>query len=342
MAANYPEVEDQEGTRIEKVLIASLVAFLLVGGFWALSRIEASFPEPTLQGYGNDNQQGASTVSIEDELGVTPFRSQVQRLELVASNRKATLDKAKAAQQKANEDYKFRREEYRTAMQAGRVSSDQKTAFESTRATYQKLTDAVAPAQAGSDTAAKNLADEQSKLDTASRKAQDVYDSRILQRNIKILGVTFGFAALCLGGSWMLWQLGRKKRWRYQAILSALFIASVLQLLFLLFRYCWAFFLEDTAYLGISVLGSVVCILAIIAIKRWLYSPMRLAQARLGAHRCPHCATAFYESQNHCWQCGAALLEKCPSCGANRLLLAPHCGNCGIATAPDANQKAEV
>src|SRR4051812_3569573 len=135
MSDGYPEVEDQVGTRIEKVLLAALVAFLLVGGFWALQRIENRFPEPVLQTYGGStyslSQEGAPSVGIEDELGVTPLRGQIQRFQQVADNRRASLTKALAAQSKAGEDYKFRREEYRTAMQAGNPSVAQRTAFES-------------------------------------------------------------------------------------------------------------------------------------------------------------------------------------------------------------------
>jgi hypothetical protein len=129
--------------------------------------------------------------------------------------------------------------------------------------------------------------------------------------------------------AWILWQLGRRRRWQYQTIFSAFFIASVLQLVFLLFRYCWELFLEDYAALGISILGTVVCILAIIAIKRWLFSPERLAEVRLAGHRCAICSTPFTDSQTHCWHCGKPLVEKCQTCGGGRLLYAPYCGNCG-------------
>jgi hypothetical protein len=328
MANGYPEIEDQEGTRIEKVLLAALVAFLLVGGFWALSRIEGYFPEPVLTSYEYLDQR-ILTVSVEEELGVNSVRGRVERLQRIANNRRTSLAKAVAAEAKAGEAYRFRREEYRTAMQAGNVTESQRSAYDSSRIAYQHAKEAIAPLQMASDEAEKGMAREDLALRAAQQRARDVFDSRSFQRNIRLFAFHFSFAGMCLGVSWILWQAGRRRRWRYLTILTALFTASVLQLLFLLFRYCWELFLEDYAALGISLLGTALCILAIVGIKRWLFSPERLAQARLADRRCTVCATPFSESQTHCWNCGRPLVERCQSCGANRLLFAPHCGSCG-------------
>jgi hypothetical protein len=335
MANGYPEVEEQESTRIEKVLLTALVAFLLVGGFWALSRIESAFPSPELQTYQYDygyayptgeDRQGSS---VEDDLGITSIRSEVKKIEGVLSNRRAALDKAQAAQQEVAEKYEFRREEYRTAMQSGRVTAAQQSSYESARAAYQRAKAKIPPLQAAYDDVSKRLNDRRRVLSAEAERARDVYESRLLQRNVRMFAYHFGFAAACLGLSWILWQFGRSRQWRYQTVLTAFFTASVLQLIFLLFRYCWELFLENYAALGVSVLGSVVCILAIIAIKRWLFSPQRLAEARLALRCCPMCSTPFIDSQTHCWHCGTALVEQCNVCGGNRLLYAPHCGNCG-------------
>ena len=334
MANEFLEVEEQEGTRIEKVLLAALVAFLLVGGFWVLGRIEGSFPAPVLLSSTainyNLSQTDGNAVSIEDELGVTQKRRDVAKLQQIVDNRNAVLTKALALQSKAEKEYKFRREEYRTAMQSGSALTRMRTGFESSRAAYEVASALVLPAQAALDAATKQVAGEQQKLNAAQMRAQSVFDQRSFQRNLKLFAVHFTFAGACLAMSFAVWQRARKRRWRYLTVLTAVFTASVLQLLLLLLRYCWALFLQDIAVLGVSALGTIVCVLAIVGIKRWLYSPERLAQARLGSHRCARCATPFIESQNHCWKCGHALVEKCPSCGGNRLLFAPHCGNCGV------------
>jgi len=333
MAKGFPEVEEQEGTRIEKVLLVALVAFLLVGSFWALERIESIFPSPVLQGYSDPNDTAGfprdTSVSVEDEIGVTRLRSEIQKVQQQLDNRNSALAKALAAKNKAEEIYKFRREEFRTAMQAGNASEAQRSAFEASRTALERATALVAPAQAETDLASRNLASEQQKVTAAAKRAQNIFEARSFQRNVKLFAFHFSFAAFCLGLSWVLWLRGRKARWQYQAILTALFTASVLQLLFLFLRYSWELFFENIATLAISGIGTAACILAIIAIKRWLFSPQRLAQARLSSRRCAICATPFLESQSHCWKCGQPLVEKCPSCGSNRLIFAPYCGNCG-------------
>lgn len=307
---------------MEKVLLAALVAFLLVGGFWVQGRFEELIPAPVLQSY--DGRQG-----IEDEVGVSPLRSRVDKLQVVANNRQSTLGGKENARDEAAKKYEFRREEYRTAMEAGGASAVQRGAFEKARASLSAAQAEIAPAKLIADEAAQGLAKERANFEAASARARDIFESRELQRSVKMFALHFGFAAGCVGIAWIVWQQGRQKRWRYLTILTALFTASVLQLLFLLFEYCWRLFLEAYAALGVSLLGTVVCILAIIGIKRWLFSPERLAESRLGASRCPLCSTPFTESQNHCWHCGHALVEDCETCGSRRLLYAPHCGNCG-------------
>jgi len=336
MHSGYPEVEEQEGTRIEKVLLAALVAFLLLGGFWTLDRMEGYFPRPVLatniESNGYSAPDPTNTVSVESELGISPKRDRLNRVAEIANNRRATLAVVEAASRKAEADYEFRREEYRTAMQAGHPADAENKKFEAARTAKQQAEASIAPAKAESDRADKDLAREQSSFSAAQKRAQDVYDSRVQLRNVKLFALHFGFAGACLGLAWISWQAGRRRRWRYQTLVSAFLIAAILQLLGLMLRYGWELFVDTFAVLGISLMGTAVCILAIIGIKRWLFSPERLAQARLSSQKCPTCATHFEPGQNHCWHCGHSLVEPCPTCGEKRLLFAPHCGNCGSTT----------
>ena len=214
-------------------------------------------------------------------------------------------------------------------MQAGNASASQRSAFESSRSALESAAARLQQFQAASDEASSKVAAEQQKVNAAAQRAQAVFGARSFQRNVKLVVLHFSFAAACLVLSWILWLKGRNRRWRYQAILTGLFTASILQLFFLLIRYCWELFLSDVATLGVAGIGTAVCIFAIVAIKRWLYSPERLALARLSSRRCALCATPFTETQSHCWKCGHALTEKCPTCGSDRLLYAPFCGTCG-------------
>jgi hypothetical protein len=336
MSNAYPEVEMQEGTRIERVLLVALVAFLLVGGYWALDRIESRFPEPQLESFSqtdvHDRPENTAT-SVEDELGVPPIEARVAKLQAAYDNRNAAITKFRTAEQKQRTTYEFRREEYRTAMEAHNPANSQRDAFAKARAAYQDAAAKVVPAQRVVDGALKELRAGQKALNAAKERARDIYNARVQDRNVKLFGYHFSFAGACLGISWLLWQAGRARRWRYQTILTAMFTASVIQLLFLLFRYCWGIFVEEYAVLGVSVLGTTICILAIIAIKRWLFSPERISEARLAARCCPMCSTPFVESQTHCWHCGHQLTDTCPVCGSSKLRHTPHCGHCGSATA---------
>jgi hypothetical protein len=330
MGSSYTEVEEQERTRIEKVLLFALVSFLLVGGFWSLGRIGEFFPVPILSSSQLQVNSSATTdVGIEEEVGVPAVRARVEKLQEIANNRQATLSRAQEAQHKAEKAYEFRREEYRTAMEAHRATGSQQSAFEASREALRTAAAATGPARREAETADAALKQGQRQLSAIEERASAILQARASERSLKVFAATFGFASGCLGLSWIAWQAGRRRRWRYQTILTALFTAAVLQLLFLLFRYCWELFLQDYATLGIAALGTIVCILALVGIKRWLFSPERLAEARLAKQACPSCSTPFSESQQYCWHCGHLLVEPCHNCGESRLRFAPHCGRCG-------------
>ena len=336
MAKNgYPEVEEQEGTRLEKFLLFILVAFLLMGGFWVFDRIQEVIPQPVLRGeYEGTSMpwaRGQFGTPVEDELGVSPLRKQAAKKQEVVTHLNDAFVNAEATQTKAELEYKFQREEFRTAIESGSAKGKNASKFESARSKFQALQTLTAKAEAALKLAQGDLDSEQRTIDLRAKAAQKVFDDRTKSRTVKLFVLNFLFALICLGLSWFGWVRGRKQRWRYQSILTAAFIASILQLFALSFRYMWEIILADFAVLGVSVIGSVVSILAIVGIKRWLFSPVRVAQARLANRRCPICATSFVDSQSHCWQCGNALVEKCAACGENRLIFAPYCGSCGNA-----------
>lgn len=130
--------------------------------------------------------------------------------------------------------------------------------------------------------------------------------------------------------AWWAWITGRRAQWRFLTVLTAFLAFAGLQLVFLAFRYCWEL-LSNIAQLGVSALGSAGCVIALVALKRYVFSPERVGRARLAAHGCPHCSTPFAGGQPRCWGCGRPLLDACPRCGAPHLRFAPHCSACGEA-----------
>ncbi len=334
MAQNgYPEIEDQESTRVEKFLLVILVGFLLMGGFWVFDQIQNMIAQPVLRSdYEMTSMVGEKNrdaTSIEEQLAITPLRKKAAKQEEVVRHLNDVVANSEANLRRAESDYKFQREEFRTSIESKGYQHQDPKKFEVARSSFQASQKQTSVAEATLKAAQKDLEGQQHVIDQRAVVAQRIYDQRTSARNLKLFAINFLFALTCLGVTWKAWTRGRQIRWRYQSVLTAGFIAAVLQLFALSFRYLWEIFLADLAVLGISVIGTVVSVLAIVGIKRWLFSPERVAQARLSNRRCQSCATPFTDSQTHCWQCGNRLVETCDSCGSNRLIFAPFCGTCG-------------
>jgi ABC-type Fe3+-siderophore transport system permease subunit len=340
MQQGYRDVEDIEITRVEKFLIFSLVIFLLIGGFWLLSQIESLVPQPVMS--QNDSRYAAIThgPAIEDELGIPPLKREVEGLQKVANNRQQTLSMRTQAFESADRAYQYRREEYRTGLEAGHPDPDKLATYNASRQSRSRRLTEMQAAQKEVNLASGRLKTPQKRLDELQKTAYKLYDQRNRTRNLILFGLHFFYAGLTFLFAWKTWQRARQVHWRFLSLVTALLAASILQLIFLVFRYCWELFLQEYTLLGISVLGTVGCTLAIVALKRYLLNPERVAQNRLAAHDCPHCSTHFDPGQAHCWSCGWLLMEPCPHCGKPHLRMTPHCENCGqivpLTPTPDA------
>jgi hypothetical protein len=329
MTTGYREIEEFEMTRIEKLLLCGLVVFLLVGMFWVLDRTEELIPRPILT--AQQREYGAIPPTgqpIEEELGVPAAKAQADRQQVIVDRRETELKKRETAYQDANQAYLFKREEYRTAMEAGKSNARLSADYAAARDAYEQRLADWKEARSAAESARAKYDSLSNRLDSLRKEAQKLYDQRNRSRDLWLFLIRFGYSSLLILIGWFAWNRARTARWRYLSIITAYLAASVLQLIFLLFRYCWEL-LADVAQLGVSVIGVIACVAAIVALKRYLFSPERVARARLSAHACPHCSAPFESGQSHCWDCGRPLTEPCPSCGASRLRYAPFCSHCG-------------
>jgi hypothetical protein len=340
MATGIREAEELEVTRVEKVLMLGLVVFLLIGAFWALERMDNLVPQPVMTrttyssgGYDYDggwagNRRREQAPPIEETVGIPPVRARVEKLQMGVNVRRMQLDRANAAVREADRKYQFGREEFRTGIEAARRTGAQQAEYQQGRALYTQSIASRDAAKAALAKAETELADPRKQLTALENKAWKIYTRRTHQRDLLLFVLHFAYAGACFWVSWRLWRWGRNSQWRFVSVMTAMLTASVIQLVFLAFRYCWEL-LQGLAQLGVALLGSVGCILAIVALKRYVFNPERLARARLAGQCCPNCSTRFEPGQAYCWDCGRGLTEPCTHCGAMRLRHAPHCSVCG-------------
>ncbi|MBW3622090.1 MAG: hypothetical protein KY468_01615 [Armatimonadetes bacterium] len=326
----YREVEELEMTRVEKMLVVGLVVFMLIGGFWVLNRIETLVPKPVLsQDHYVPEGIPIQKPPIEEELGIPALRKQVERLQSEYQQRANVLSSRREAYEEAENAYQFRREEFRTAIEAGRATPALEAAHQQAREVRSQRLKEKEVAERRVQATRAQLKAPKSRLEALENRARRILEGRERTRNLILLALNFLFAGTMFFLSWKAWQRARRAQWRYLSLLTAWFTASVILLIFLTFRYCWEILLQNYTLLGVSLIGIVGCSLAIIALKRYVFSPERVARNRLAARACPNCSTPFTDGQEHCWDCGRPLLEPCPHCGKPHLRYAPHCSHCG-------------
>jgi hypothetical protein len=302
-----------------------------------LSQIEMLVPEPVMsQNAMQYSPALVQRVPIEDELGIPPLRTEVDRLRKEANEHRSVANARERSFNDADRAYQFRREEYRTAMEAGRTAPAQVSAYTAARTARDSREAQFRQARAAADAADARLQGPQKRLNDLQVRASKIYDRREQNRNLILFALHFLYAGITFMLAWKAWQWGRRVQWRFLSLLTALLTASVIQLIFLTFRYGWELVLKNFALLGISLVGIIGCSLAIVALKRYVFSPERVARNRLAAHACPNCSTPFGDGQPFCWDCGRPLLDPCPHCGKPHLRFAPHCAHCGNEVPPPA------
>lgn len=313
------DIEELETTRAEKVLAVGLVVFLLVGAFWLLARLGELPRRPDYDAIRA--RHGLEQVDRE-------YRAQqalVERADETVRARRAELD---AAQR----EYEFRREEYRTALDRGVDDPALKARHEQARAAFERAQRDLELAEAVLQAARERFAPVEAEQRNRWQQAQGEFEAAQRRYELILAAIRFGFVVPAFLGSIALWQRMRRRRSRHLVIGTATLAAGTILMISLFGQYAWRF-LQDLVTPFISLIGSAASILAIVAIKRYVFRPERVVRARLRRHQCPHCGFPVPPGAGYarCPDCGGALREPCPACGADRPVLAAHCPACGAA-----------
>jgi hypothetical protein len=290
------DVEEIQTTKSEKLLALVMAVFLLIGGIWAYQKIDDVVRDAT-----------KVTLSPAEQAATRAF-----------SEAQSRLFQAQQEEQAARSDLEFKREAYRTALDAGQPAGDLEQAYHQAEARYEAAQSAVASAQAAAE---------------AARPAADAayrHQQRGFRRSELIAFLArLAFVLATVAASYLLLGRMRKRRSRYFPLVLA--VVGAAAILALVFAGDYVTDYVDPLALGPLVLAAVGILLtffAFIGLQRYLANRVPLRRVR--KRECPFCGFPVGEN-DHCEGCGRRVIAACSTCAQPRRVGTLHCGACGHA-----------
>ncbi len=298
------DVEEIQTTKSEKLLAVVLAGFLLIGGIWVYVKID----------------DAVRTTSPPDASyrGTPAEQSAVYRLRVADSS----LARAESAAAAARDNLEFRREAYRTALDANRPAAALERAYNRAQKRLTRARSEVPLARA-------RVAEVRPAADDAQRQIAKVQAGREQKRELIAFVFRLAFVlANIVFGYWLLARL-RRRRSRYYPIGMA-FVGYATVLAFVMAGdYLTDYFDPlDLGPLVLSLVGIVATLIAMVVLQRYLAK--RLPSRRVRKSECPFCGYPV-RGNTHCEGCGRDVIAPCAQCEEPRRVGAVHCGVCGAA-----------
>jgi hypothetical protein len=326
MSSEYEE-QQVETTRVEKVLAVVMVIFLLIGGGWVLDRLEELPERPNWE-------------QARQELGIPELQQEVDELQR-AVGRAAKLEKeTRQAYEEAQTEYEFRREEYRTALDAGEQSPDKQRAYEEARETLEERKREHEVTQTLLEEKLQTLKQPREGLNARKQQLSERMRRWEGRYDLWLFLLRFGYAVPIFGLTVYGWQKLRAANNRYLIVGTAFVAAAGLQLAYVAVAYAWDVF-KDFGPVFISIVGTAISIAGIVTVRRYLFSFERVSQVRLRSEECPYCGFPRQHDSLYCVNCGERQRSPCEECGEPAPLLLPYCPHCGAERSEEAKPEPE-
>ncbi len=300
MSTTRIDVEEIEATRSEKLLALVMTAFVLIGAGWGYAKL------------------GDAVRPVVGDARLTAAERAATTAATRAENREIAANEAES---NARDALTLAREDYRTALDAGRKAPQlerrylaAQARFAQTRRDARQATAAAAAARPAADRAWKQLG----AREESARHRVDLFTALLR------LGLV---AALLLAG-YRLLTLLRRRRTRYLPLaFSVLGAATVMAVVFATDYVTDYLDPLDLGPIVLSAFGIVATLVAFAALQRWL--ARRIPGRRVRRGECPFCAYPVRGEGRYCEGCGRDVVGACATCGSTRRIGTTHCGACG-------------
>jgi hypothetical protein len=297
------DIEEIESTKSEKLLAVVLAIFLLIGTVWTYQKL--------------DNWVAERVAPVEVQLSPA---DQAAIARSTAANEQ--LGNAQGQLAQAQADLEFRREAYRTALDAGQPARDLELAYQEAQRTLAQAEDAVTAAQA-------EVSATEPAAQAAYERQQQAYTERLDRHELVAFVLRLGLVLAVLAFGYWLMARQRRARSRYFPVSLAVVGAGGVLALVMAGDYVTDY--VDPVALGPLVLalaGIALTLLAFAALQRYL--ARRVPLRRVRKRECPFCGFPVGENE-HCEGCGRAVVAECATCTQPRRVGTIHCGACGHA-----------
>jgi RNA polymerase subunit RPABC4/transcription elongation factor Spt4 len=312
----FEEHEMGELTRAEKVLALGLVLFLLLGGLWALRQLQELVARPD---YG----------AIAARLGLEELRRELQLQEQELGLRDRQWRDLDLEATRLRVEYEFRREEYRTALDAGRLDPELQAAYERARGEFERAQERAQAAAAFLQRTRDPVEAARARVWQLESQVHEEYARQHRTYELKVFLLRLLYVGPVLALAVWGWHQLRSKSSQLLIIATAFMGFAVLQAVIMVTSYAWGLF-RHVAQLVVSIGGSAVTIAGIVALRRYVFNPARVQRARARRGLCPRCGFSVHRDLCYCPDCGEQVSEVCSSCGKLRpvgLRVCPVCGD---------------
>ena len=311
-------VEEVEITRSEKFLAFVLAAFLLIGGIWV-------YAEPL-----DRKAKFGGLDSMFQVHGQKKFGSKHDRSTIKAhDNAVNRVDDLKQLARKRREDLEFKRESYRTALDAGKPAGEEEQAYQRAQAKLKKTNKEVRVAERSVQIAAPAAKAAERNVAAARRAANKEAKQRAHNRKLLTFFLRLAFVLGTLGVAYLLFNRMRRRNSRYLPVAWAgIGFATALALVMATDYTTDYIDVGEIGPLVLSLTGITFTLLAIAALQRFLAK--RTPQRRVRRNQCPFCGYPVTDN-SHCEGCGRKVIAECSSCGSPRRVGSQHCRSCGKA-----------
>lgn len=300
------ELSEMEATTGEKFLAFVLAVFLLVGGLWFYFQpLDRDEPEPSVP-------SGAQPAAIE-------------RYEAARRG----VDRTLFRRDSLMGDLEVAREDYRTAIDAGRPAGALEDQYRAAQGRYERATrrlkvwrDRARALQPAAEAAQAGLA---TRENARLERAEAAHD----KSERETFAMRLAWVLACLAAAFWLFNRQRRAASRYLPIGMATVGAATAQALVMAADYTTDYVdFGDAGPLLISVAGVAFTIAAFVGLQRYL--ARRLPRRRVRKRECPFCGFPVGANQR-CEGCGRAVVAPCATCEEPRRVGTEFCGACGSA-----------